>query len=35
MIRVVRHWQRLTRKVGAGPFLETFKVRLDQALEHF
>jgi len=34
MIRVLRHWQRLTREVGDGPSLETFKVRLDQALKH-
>jgi len=30
--RVVRHWNRLTRDVADTPSVETFKVRLDQAL---
>ena len=30
--RVVRHWNRLTREVVDTPSVETFRVRLDQAL---
>ena len=31
-VRVVRHWHRLPRDVVDAPSMETFKVRLDQAL---
>ena len=31
-MRVVRHWFRFPRDVGDAPFLETFRVRLHQAL---
>jgi len=30
--RIVRHWNRLPRKVADAPSLETFDVRLDGAL---
>jgi len=30
--RIVRHWHRFPREVVDAPFLEIFKVRLDQAL---
>lgn len=29
---MVKHWNRLSRKVVGDPFLETFKVKLDGAL---
>jgi len=32
MVRVVKHWHRLTREVVDAPFLETFKARLHGAL---
>jgi len=32
MIKVVRHWSRLTREVMVAPSLETPRVRLDGAL---
>jgi len=32
MLRLVKYWHRLTRKVVDAPSLETFKVRLDGAL---
>jgi len=34
MMKVVRLWHRLPRKVGGAPSLETFKARLDGALSH-
>ena len=34
MLRVVRHWIRLSREVGDVPSLETFKDRLDRALSN-
>ena len=32
IIRIVRHWHRLTREVVDAPSLETSKVRLDGAV---
>jgi len=32
IIRVVRHWHRLSREVVGAPSLETLKVSLDRAL---
>ena len=34
MMRVVRHWHRLTREGADAPSLEIFKVRLDGALSN-
>ena len=34
MIRVVKHWNRLSREVVDAPSLETFKMRLDRALSN-
>lgn len=33
-VRMVKHWHRLPREVVDGPFLETFKVRVDGALSN-
>jgi len=33
-MRVVKHWNRLPREVLEAPSLETFKVRLDRALNN-
>jgi len=33
-MRVVKHWHRLPREVVDAPFLETFKDRLDRALNN-
>ncbi|KFV21055.1 hypothetical protein N340_03421, partial [Tauraco erythrolophus] len=33
-LRVVRHWNRLSREVVAAPPLEVFKARLDEALSN-
>jgi len=33
-MRVVKHWNRLPREVADAPSLETFKVRLDGALNN-
>ena len=34
MMKVVKHWDRLPREVADAPSLETFKVRLDGALNN-
>ncbi|KFQ15525.1 hypothetical protein N330_11645, partial [Leptosomus discolor] len=31
-MKVLKHWNRLSREVREAPSLETFKVRLDEAL---
>jgi len=33
-MRVVKHWNRLSREMAVAPSLETFKVRLDRALSN-
>ena len=33
-MRATKHWDRLPREVVDAPFLETFKVRLDGALNN-
>ena len=32
MMRVVRHWHKLPRKMVDAPSLETFRIKLDRAL---
>jgi len=32
MVRMVRHWTRMSREVVAAPSLEVFKARVDGAL---
>lgn len=32
-MRVVRNWNRLPREAGNDPFLEVFKLKLDQGFE--
>lgn len=34
MLRVMRHWNRLSKRVVDAPCLEAFKVRLDRALSN-
>ena len=34
MMKVMKHWKRLTREVVEAPSLETFKARLDRALSN-
>jgi len=33
-VKVVRHWNRLLREVVDAPSLETFKAKVDQALDN-
>ncbi|KFZ66633.1 hypothetical protein N338_02499, partial [Podiceps cristatus] len=33
-MKVVKHWNRLSREVVYARYLETFKVRLDEALRN-